>query len=173
MGDELVRHEISDEQWEDYLLGKGTPEARARIDAHLLACPECWQCYQHEYPTISTLKQAATEAREQLILDDKRLRPMFTDVMSRLRAEDAATVDEIDCGLDFLKSVLDPVFGPTTAQRAMHLAANGSPAKPASRITRENWDGFLERLAAMASIICGDVFAGLIREHGQLAPASI
>jgi hypothetical protein len=170
MGDKPVRHGISDERWEDYLLGKGTPEARASIDAHLLSCRECWQSYLREYPAMSALNSAAEDARTQLAMDDRQLRPMFAAMMAAIRAEDLASTEEVKNGLDFLKLVLDPVFGPATAQRAMHLAANLSPAPAPRQITRENWDGFLERLAAMASIVCGDVFAGLIREHGQLAP---
>jgi hypothetical protein len=168
-----VRHGISNEEWEDYLVGKSPPETRARIDAHLVYCTECWQLYEQECPAMSALGNAVEEAREYLIMRDERLRPMFARVMANVRADDLAVIEQIHSNLNFLQAVLEPVFGPKAAQRAMQLAASLSSARALNRITRENWNGFLERLAAIASIICGDVFAGLIREYGQLASSEV
>lgn len=170
-----MKHGYTDEEWDDYLTGQSVPEARDRIEAHLVGCLQCWQLYQQEAPTMRALGDAAAEARERLSTSDWRLRSMFTYVMANVRgAEDDSTVPaQIRSGLDFLQSVLEPVFGPKAAQRAMQLAANGSSARSLDRMTRESWNPFLERLAAITSIICGDVFAGLIREHAQLAPARL
>lgn len=164
-----MRHGFSDEEWEDYLLGKSGPEACARMDAHLVCCEECWQLYQQQYPTMSVLGDALEEAREHLAVPKQELRPMFSRIVANIREHDLATAAQIHNGLHFLRSVLDPVFGPTTAQRAIQVAGNRLPAQPAACITPENWDSFLERLAGIASVICGDVVASLIREHGQLA----
>ncbi|HKX29784.1 MAG TPA: zf-HC2 domain-containing protein [Blastocatellia bacterium] len=158
-----MQHEFSDEEWDDYLTGRITPAARARIDAHLIACPECWQLYEEQVPTMRDLIEAAEEARARLTLSDQRLRAMFSQVVAEIHRTESDSSAQVRHGLDSLKSLLIPVFGPEVAHRAMHLAATRS----LDQVTPEGWNPFLERLAGITSIICGDVFAGLIREHGQ------
>ena len=121
------------------------------------------------------LVAAAREAKETLVVSDERLRSMLAAVMANARGleEVSTTTDEIRSGLHFLRAILVPVFGPKASDCAMVLAANGSTSRPLARMTRESWSTFVERLAAIISIICGDVFAALIREHGQLASADV
>jgi hypothetical protein len=170
-----LKHGITEEEWEDYLADQCTQHSRQRIDAHLVRCPDCWQRYQDESPTMLALAAAAREAKEKLVVTDERMRSMLAVVIANARGlEDASTTpDEISRGLHFLRTILVPVFGPNAAQCAMVLAANGSATRPLERMTLESWNNFVERLATIISIICGDVFAGLIREHGQLAPAGL
>jgi hypothetical protein len=49
----------------------------------------------------------------------------------------------------------------------LHAAAKNSPARSLERVTTDNWDPFLEKLTAIAAAMCGESFAGLIRERGQ------
>jgi hypothetical protein len=121
------------------------------------------------------LAAAANEAKEKLVVSDERLRSMLAVVIANARGLDdvSTTPDEISSGLHFLRAILVPVFGPNAAQCAMVLAANGSAARPLERMTLQSWSTFVERLAAIISIICGDVFAALIREQGQLASAEV
>lgn len=170
-----MKHGFTEEEWEDYLSDQSTQQSRQRIDAHLVTCSHCWQRYQDESPTILALVAAAREAKEALVVPDERLRSMLAVVMANARGlEDVSTTtDEIRSGLHFLRAILVPVFGPKAADCAIVLAANGSASRPLGRMTHESWDTFVERLAAIISIICGDVFAALIREHGQLASARL
>jgi len=168
-----MKHGISDAEWEDYLARQATPQARDRIEAHLIGCLPCWQRYQKETRIIGALEEASAEAREQLTIADSRLSSMFAPVLASIRAseKDAIMPLHIQSSLELLKLILDPVFGSSAALRAMQLAANGSYTSPLNQITQERWSSFLERLTVITSIICGDVFAGLIKEQGKLAPA--
>jgi len=170
-----LKHGITEEEWEDYLADQSIQQSRQRIDAHLVKCSHCWERYQDESPTILALVAAAKEAKEKLVVSDERLHSMLAVVIANARIlEDVSTTpDEIRSGLHFLRAILVPVFGPKAAQCAMVLAANGAATRPLERMTFESWNIFVERLATIISIICGDVFAGLIREHGQLAPAGL
>ena len=170
-----MKHGFTEEEWEDYLANQSTQQSRQRIDAHLGRCSHCWQRYQDESPTILALVAAAKEAKEKLVVSDERLRSMLAVVMANARGLDdvSTTPVEIRSGLHFLRAILVPVFGPNAAHCAMVLAANGSASRPLERMTLESWSTFVERLAAIISIICGDVFAALIREHGQLASAEV
>ena len=170
-----MKHGFTEEEWEDYLADQSTQQSRQRIDAHLVTCSPCWQRYQDESPTILALVAAAREAKENLVVSDERLDSMLAAVMANARdLNDASTTPpEIRSGLHFLRAILVPVFGPNAARCAMVLAANGSASRPLERMTLESWTTFVERLAAIISIICGDVFAALIREHGQLASAEV
>jgi hypothetical protein len=162
-----MKHEFSDEEWDDYLTGRIASDARARIDAHLVVCSACWQLYVDQAPAIDAMVEAAAEAREHLIISDQQMLSMFSQAMATIRAAEDTTPAQIRHGLDFLNSLLIPVFGPEATHRALRLAA----ARSLDQVTRESWNPFLERLAGITSIICGDVFAGMIREHGQMAPA--
>jgi hypothetical protein len=170
-----LKHGITEEEWENYLAGQTTQDSRQRIDAHLITCSSCWERYQDESPTMLALAAAANEAKEKLVVSDERLRSMLAVVIANARiSEDVSTTsEEIRSGLHVLRAILVPVFGPRAAQCAMVLAANGSASRPLERMTHESWHAFVERLATIISIICGDVFAGLIREHGQLATARL
>ncbi len=53
----------------------------------------------------------------------------------------------------------------------METAAQHSPALSLADVTTENWEPFLERLTKLAAALCGDTFARLIWERGQLASA--
>jgi hypothetical protein len=167
-----VNHGFSDEEWDDYLTGHCTPESRARIDAHLVACQECWQLHQQQAPAMRNLARVAAEVRDQLAVSEQQLQAGFSQLMANLNAaeNDSTAPAQIRSGLEFLKSLLVPVFGPTATHRAIGLAASSSAAGSLEHMTRESWSPFLERLAAITSVICGDVFAGLIREHGRLSP---
>ena len=170
-----MKHGFTEEEWEDYLAGQTSEQSRQRIDAHLVGCSHCWQRYQDESPAILALVAAAREAKEKLVVSDERLHSMLAVVMSNAAGLDdvSTTPVEIRSGLHFLRAILVPVFGPKAAQCAMVLAANGSASRPLERMTLESWSTFVERLAAIIAIICGDVFAALIREHGQLASADV
>ena len=169
-----MKHGITDEDWEDFLAGQAAAHSRARIDAHLIGCVQCWELYQQEAPAMRALEAAAAEARENLAVPDDQLQSMLAAVLASIRMEeDSAANAQIRGGLDFLRSILVPVFGPKATQCALLLAANGSGSRPLDRMTRETWNAFLERLADMVSIICGDVLAGLIREHGQLVQSPL
>jgi hypothetical protein len=162
-----MKHEFSDEEWDDYLTGRIASDARARIDAHLVVCSACWQLYLEQAPAIDAVVEAAAEIREHLTISDRQLLSMFSQTMATIRAAEDTTPAQIRHGMEFLKSLLIPVFGPEATERALQLAATRS----LDQVTRESWNPFLERLAGMTSIICGDVFAGMIREHGRMAPS--
>jgi hypothetical protein len=70
--------------------------------------------------------------------------------------------------LNKLETVLAPFCGAQAAVCALNAAAQNSPARSLDRVTPENWDPFLERLATIATAMCGATFAGLIRESGEL-----
>ena len=168
-----MEHGYSEEEWDDYLAGRSAADVRARIDAHLVGCTRCWEMYHEQSPTMRAVAEAAEEARERLTVADEHVRAMFAQTMASVKAAENLSDEpaEIRSRLDFLKSLLVPVFGPQAAQRAMRLAAHDPSAGSSGGMTRDSWNPFLERLAAIASIICGDVLAGLIREHGRLASA--
>jgi hypothetical protein len=150
-------------------MGKGDPDVRVRVDTHLLYCAECRHLCQQEYPTMRSLSEVIEEAREQLVIPSERLRLVFSRIIAGVRENDRMTVPQIHNGLNRLRALLDPVLGPKIAQRAIQMAGHRASTQSITFATPENWDSFLERLAGIVSVICGDVVAGLIRERGKLA----
>jgi anti-sigma factor RsiW len=70
--------------------------------------------------------------------------------------------------LDTLETVLAPMCGAQAAARVLHTAARHSPARSLADVTHENWEPFMERLTAITAAMCGDTFASLVWERGQL-----
>jgi hypothetical protein len=67
-----------------------------------------------------------------------------------------------------LETMLAPFWGSQAAASALQTAAKNSPARTLEQVTPHNWKEFLERLTAIAAAICGETFAGLVWERGQL-----
>ncbi len=70
--------------------------------------------------------------------------------------------------LDELEAVMTVFCGEQTAVNAMQIAAARSPAKSLAQVTRENWEPFLQRLIAIAQVLCGRTGAHWLLESGRL-----
>jgi hypothetical protein len=159
-----MKHGISEAEWSDYLDGRTATEARERIEAHLIGCLECWEFYQRMTCVTKELVEAGEEARQGLTVEDRGLHTMLRGVFSQLRASEPA---QVRGRLSLLETVLAPFCGTQAAVRALEVAAKNSPARSLERVTTDNWEPFLDELTAIASAMCGETFAGLIRERGS------
>jgi hypothetical protein len=164
-----MKHGISELEWNDYLDGRASGEARDRIEAHFIGCLECWEFYEQMSCATQELLEAGEEARQGLALEDRQLHAMLRGVFARLRAGQSrsAVHAQVRRRLDVLERVLALFCGTQAAGRALQAAAKDSPACSLERVTPENWEPFLERLTAIAAAMCGDTFAGLIQEQGR------
>ncbi len=165
-----MKHGISEQEWNDYLDGRATAAVSYRIEAHLIGCLECWEFYERLSCATQQLLAACEEARQGLTLEDRQLHAMLRGVFSRLRTEGSAGTmhPQVQGQLHMLHSVLAPFCGTQAAARALQTAAKNSPARSLEQVTLDNWEPFLEKLKAIAAAMCGDTFANLIWERGQL-----
>jgi hypothetical protein len=164
-----MKHGISEFEWNDYLDGRVGDEVRDRIEAHFIGCLECWEFYEQLSGATRELVSAGEEARQGLTLGDRQLHVMMRGVFSRIHRGDdtSAGQSQLQGRLHMLEKELAPFCGPQAAVRVLHAAAKNSPARSLERVTTDNWDPFLEKLTAIAAAMCGESFAGLIRERGQ------
>jgi hypothetical protein len=164
-----MKHGISELEWNDYLDGRAATEVRDRIEAHMIGCLECWESYERLSGATEELHSAGEEARQGLTVDDRQLHLMLRGTFSRLRADNAspAVSSQVQGRLNQLETVLAPFCGAQAAVFALHAAAQNSPARSLDQVTPENWAPFLERLATLATAMCGATFAGLVRESGR------
>lgn len=164
-----MKHGISDEEWQDYLDGRGTAEARDRIEAHLTECLSCWEFYEQMLSATQALSEASKEARRHLTLTESSVHRMWQGALAQLQIEQAqAAQSQVRGRLETLVKVLAPFCGTQAATRALQAAAKHSTARSLEQVTHDNWEPFLERLTAIAAAMCGDTFAVLVRERGQL-----
>jgi anti-sigma factor RsiW len=165
----MMKHGISEVEWNDYLDGLATADESERIEAHLAGCLACWEMYQMLLSATEELMEASEEARQELTLRDGQLHAMMRGVFSRLRAGQpgGAAHSQVQGQLNMLKTVLAPFCGTHAAARALQVAAKNSPARSLERVTKDNWEPFLDKLTAIAAAMCGDTFGGLVRERGQ------
>jgi hypothetical protein len=168
-----MKHGISDEEWNEYLDGGATAATRDRIEAHIAGCVSCWEFHGRMSAVTRALGEAAEEARHALPLDDPQLHRMLRGVFAEIRNGEASLAPQSDVQqqLDSLETVMAPYCGPRAATRVLHTAARHSPARSLGAVTHANWEPFLRRLTAIAAAMCGDTFASLVWERGQLSRA--
>jgi hypothetical protein len=159
-------HEITDLEWNDYFDGTANEALRARIEAHIVACLECWEFHQEMVCAIRVLNQACEEARRGLAVEDSHLRVELDRLLAQLHSDNRRHVP-VQGRLNLLETVLAPYFGAGATERALQVAAKNSPARSLEHVTTDNWEPFLERLTAIAAAMCGETFAGLVWERGQ------
>jgi hypothetical protein len=164
-----MKHGITEFEWNDYLDGRAGDEVCDRIEAHFIGCLECWEFYEQMSGSTRELLSAGEMARQGLTLEDRQLHVMMRGVFLRLHHGDDTPAGQslMQGRLNMLEQELAPFCGSQAAVRALHVAAKNSPARSLECVTNENWDPFLEKLTAIAAAMCGESFAGLIRERGQ------
>jgi multidrug efflux pump subunit AcrA (membrane-fusion protein) len=164
-----MKHGISELEWSEYVDGSATAEVRDRIETHFIGCLRCWEFYERMCGATDMLVDAGEEARQTLTLEDRRLHAMLGGAFSRLRAGEVIAVPaQVKGRLDMLETMLAPFWGTQAVASALQTAAKNSPARTLEKVTLDNWEQFLERLTAIAAAICGETFAGLVWERGQL-----
>ena len=166
-----MNHGILDQEWNDYLDGKVTAEVCYRIDAHCAVCLECSEFREQMSCATQLLTEAANEARRRFTLKEKQIDHLLGGILTRIRTNgfDSEGESRIKGRLDMLETVLAPFCGTQIAARALHSAAAQSSARTLEDINQDNWEPFLERLTDIAAAMCGDTFASLVWERGQLA----
>ncbi len=168
-----MKHGISEEDWEDYVEGRSSPEGIDRIETHLIGCLACWEHYDQVKHTTNQLREAAADLRRALPLSDIQLHADLQVVLVRKRAQEQGlgvlSSAEIQARKNFLESLISPMCGTQTAINAMRAAAVSSPARTLDEVTAENWAPFLEQLTSIATVMCGATGAELIRKGGRIS----
>ncbi|QQS48520.1 MAG: hypothetical protein IPM66_07800 [Acidobacteriota bacterium] len=165
-----MQHGITEQEWNDYLDGTASIELRTRIEAHLIGCIHCWEFYEQMANVSKLLHEAGNEARGSLTLEDRRLHVMLRGVFASLRASagEEVTQEKVQQWIDSLETMLAPICGAQAAALALQTAAKYSPARTIERVRPDNWEPFLDRLSSIAAAMCGDTFASLVQERGQM-----
>lgn len=164
-----MNHGISENEWEGYLNATLTVAQRDRVDAHLIGCVPCWELHQRMAALDAQLREAGEAKRDGFPLSDEKLQAGLRNVFARIHAQHtAATPDLVQQRLDELEVVMTVFCGTQAAASALQTAAQRSPAKSLKELTRENWEPFLQRLTAIAQVLCGRTGATWLLESGRL-----
>jgi anti-sigma factor RsiW len=159
-----MRHEIIPELWEDYLEGALTRAERGRVEAHLHDCAACRALAAQLTDCAARLRETAARFDAMPSGGAKKLDSAWESMLVRINADDTPVQQR----LDELEAAMALLCGSHTATRALHAAAAESPARSLTRLTRENWEPFLQSLLAIARALCGRTGARLILESGRL-----
>ena len=170
-----MNHGISDEDWEGYVEECSSPEGVVQIETHLIGCLACWEHYGQMKHVTNQLREATAALRRVLPLSDRQLHIGLQIVLARSQAQKQGpgilSPAEIQARKNFLESLISPMCGTQTAINALHAAAVSSPARTLNDVTFENWDPFLEQLTSIATVMCGETGADLIRKGGSISLA--
>lgn len=164
-------HEISEQDWENYLNGEATGAARQRIEAHLIVCPECRVMIERMKLVEGQFKRAISDARRQTTLRDEQIYQGLRGVFLRLVAEESEPEtggqQVIEQWLRALETALADMCGNHTAVRVLRVAAKNSPAHSLERVEAGNWQPFLHHLTLITQVVCGEIGAQLVGEIGR------
>ena len=164
-----MNHGISPNEWERYLDGSPTAAEHDRIEAHLIGCVPCWQFYQRMASFNSELHAAGEAKRDSFALSDEKLQAGLRNVYARIHASHLGeNLNPVQQRLNEVEAVMTVFCGEQTAANAMQVAAARSPAKSLKQVKRENWEPFLQRLTAIAQVLCGRTGARWLLESGRL-----
>lgn len=162
-------HGIKDEEWEAYVEDALTGAARDRIEAHLTGCLVCWERFEELQSVTAQLRETGARARRGLPLRDAQLHSGLQQAFAKLRAaESAAQAASVEQRLQALAHVMGTMCGTKTAAQALRVAAQHSAARTLASVSPDNWDSFLTRLTSIATVMCGETGAHLVKESGQL-----
>lgn len=166
-----MKHGISEQEWEAYLEEQLTGAARDRVESHMLGCLRCWEHYERMKLATGQLHAAGAEVRRLLTLSDEQLQAGLRGVFARIRAAQSGRTPQTEIGqrLEFLAVIMAPMCGSLTASRALRAAAHSSPARSLECVTPDNWEPFMESLTSIATVMCGDTGAHLVRVSGQVS----
>ncbi|HMV47551.1 MAG TPA: zf-HC2 domain-containing protein [Blastocatellia bacterium] len=164
-----MRHGINEENWENYLDGKLPPEERDRIEAHIIGCVACWEFQQRMLALNARLREVGAAMDRSHVLSDEQLSAGLRGVYAMICAgrDAAAPPTPVQQRLDELAAVMTVFCGTQAAASALQTAAQRSPARSLKQVTRENWEPFLQRLSAIAHVLCGRTGAHLVWESGR------
>jgi hypothetical protein len=162
-------HGITPGEWEAYVEGKLNGAECDRLETHLTGCLACWERVEELRLATDLLRQTGAAARRSLPLRDAELYAGLQQAFAKLHAaESAADAATIRHRLEALTKVLAVMCGPLTATQALRVAAQRSAARTLARVSPDNWDSFLTRLTSIATVMCGETGARLVRESGRL-----
>lgn len=164
-----MNHGISENEWEGYLNGTLAAAQRDQVDAHLIGCVPCWEFHQRMAALDAQLRQAGEARRDGFPLSDEKLQAGLHNVFARIHAQHRA--DEPDLvrqRLHELEAMMTVFCGTEVAASALQTAAQRSSAHSLKQVTRENWESFLQRLIAIAQVLCGRTGASWLLESGRL-----
>lgn len=165
-----MKHGISDESWENYLGGSLPPEERDQIEAHLIGCLACWEFHERMVKLNGRMRAAGAAMERSCVLGDDQLSAGLRGVFALICAqrEVGETITQMQQRLGELEAVMAVFCGSQAAASAIKAAAENSPAKSLRDVTRENWEPFLQRLIAIAQVLCGRTGARWLLESGRL-----
>ena len=158
-------HGFNEGEWNDYLESTGDEESRNRLEAHLIGCMQCWELYDRLAQVQLGLKGGGERLRSSLSVSDRKLHAGRQATMEKI---DWAAPPRIQQKIETLAAVMAPMCGSRTAQQALRVAAEKSPARLIEQVTEDNWAPFMQRLRSIASVMCGETGAHLVWESGQL-----
>lgn len=159
-------HGLTDQDWIDYFDAAMGPEARDRLEAHMIGCELCWEFHDRMVRTRERLHASAERAREGVPLEDSEVNRALVATLGRLRG--AAPSTAVRARLEDLTAVMAPMCGVQTTSNALRAAALSSPARSLDAVNSDNWEPFLTSLTSIAAVMCGETGAHLVWESGQL-----
>lgn len=165
-----MKHGIAPETWENYLDGTLVPPERDRIEAHLIGCLSCWEFHERLAHITERLQADGMMMRHRYPLSNESLQVGLRTTYARICAhqQGSGTLSSVQQRLQELEAVMTVFCGAQTAVNALQTAAEHSPAHTLKQVTRDNWGPFLQRLSAIAHVLCGRTGARLVFESGRL-----
>ena len=165
-----MMHEFSEDEWNDFLDGRADAVTGARFESHLGGCDECADLRRRLRLAEGQLRLQGGALQRAPFVPDEQVEAAWQRVVTQLRAKEITPqrVFSIPERLRFLEDLLMLLCGARTASNALRVAAEGLPAETPEQLSFDQWPQFLNKLTAIATVMCGKTGARLVQESGRI-----
>jgi len=158
-------HEYSAEQWVDFVEGMLDREASALMRDHITGCDQCRLTYEDLVLSRSHLEQLSLRLS---FISAEASERIHNAVLARIRMAQAASAGEsITVGVNQLRSIIEPLCGQATTERAILSAALSCGAANSDQVETRQWMPFVGQLGTIVDTLCGASVAQWIWETAR------
>ena len=166
-----MKHDISEQQWLEYLEGSLPRERQDRIRNHLGGCAECAALLQELRAWHELMTREGSRLRLSFEVPGREIDHLIAGALERIRAagphelriRNAWTAAE---GMFLLHSLMEPICGLGTARATMNLAVQRSTAGTSGNVNGSNWRLFVANLSEAIASVCGSAAGRLVDRVG-------
>ncbi|MGA2148567.1 MAG: hypothetical protein ABSH49_26785 [Bryobacteraceae bacterium] len=165
-----MHHDISEQEWLDYVSGVLAPARAAFIRSHAATCVKCARTLGSFAEWHDLMMQEGSRLRSALELPSDEMESFIADSVEAIcageRPGSRSWSWSVAEGLFFMRVLMEPICGAGTARASIKLAVERSTTRSEGGLCRRNWQLFVANLSEVVASICGLAAGSLVKHAG-------
>lgn len=161
-------HDISEQEWLDYVSGMLAPARAGFIRSHAATCVKCARTLGSFAEWHDLMVREGSRLRGALALPSDEMESFIADSVEAICAGEGPegrswSVAE---GVFFMRVLMEPICGAGTARASIELAVQRSTTHSEGGLRRRNWQLFVANLSEVVASVCGLAAGSLVKHAG-------